>query len=140
MLYNNYHNRNIGRIGENIACKYIESIGYKVIDRNYRTRYGEIDIIAIISGDTSKIKNEEVVFIEVKTRLSGNKGRGAEKVDLKKISKMVMVAKKYAYENRLLNTRLRFDVIEINLYTGGQLLDGGAKEKVRINHLKNILL
>ena len=55
-----YENREIGNLGENIAAKYLESSGYHILDRNFRARQGELDIIAV--------DNDELVFVEVKTR------------------------------------------------------------------------
>lgn len=57
-------------------------------------------------------------------------GSGAENVNHKKIKKIVMVAKKYAYDNRLLNNRIRFDVIEVNIINDG----------IKINHIKNVII
>lgn len=51
---------NLGRDGENFACEYLESCGYKILGRNWRKRFGEIDIIA-------QEKNKTLVFVEVKT-------------------------------------------------------------------------
>ena len=53
------NNSSIGKIGEDIACRIIAGKGYSIIERNFRTKFGEIDIIAIEDG--------ELVFIEVKT-------------------------------------------------------------------------
>ncbi len=62
----------LGRTGENLAVAEIERLGYAVLDRRYRTRHGEIDIVAE-DGDT-------VVFIEVKARLTAGRGTAAEAV------------------------------------------------------------
>ena len=64
---------------EGMACIFLENCGFTVIDRNYRTRYGEVDIIAK-KGDT-------LVFAEVKARSYGSFGRPAEHVTQKKTSK-----------------------------------------------------
>ena len=55
----------VGKLGEDLACKYLFKKGYRIIDRNYRLKIGEIDIIAISRDKT-------LVFIEVKTLKSGN--------------------------------------------------------------------
>ena len=75
-MKNNFHNKNIGELGENVACEFLIKNGYKIICRNYRNKYGEIDIIA-------SFKNE-VVFIEVKTRKSLRYGFPAEAVNAQK--------------------------------------------------------
>ena len=59
-----------GKLGEEIASKYIISKGGKVIERNYRTRVGEVDLIAKLNG--------ELVFVEVKSRSNINYGYPAE--------------------------------------------------------------
>ena len=61
-----YVNQTLGRFGEEKACNYLKKNNYKIIERNFRCRQGEIDIIA---KDLSK---NELVFIEVKTRLNFN--------------------------------------------------------------------
>ncbi len=106
-----------GKLGEEIASKYIISKGGKVIERNYRTRVGEVDLIAKLNG--------ELVFVEVKSRSNINYGYPAESVNYKKKRKITNVAKYYILDNSLENLSIRFDVIEIYL-----------KEK-KINHIVN---
>lgn len=106
-----------GKLGEEIASKYIISKGGKVIERNYRTRVGEVDLIAKLNG--------ELVFVEVKSRSNINYGYPSESVNYKKKRKITNVAKYYILDNSLENLSIRFDVIEIYL-----------KEK-KINHIVN---
>ena len=106
-----------GKLGEEIALKYIISKGGKIIERNYRTKIGEIDLIAKING--------ELVFVEVKSRSNINYGYPSESVDYKKKRKITNVAKYYILDNSLENLSIRFDVIEIYL-----------NEK-KINHIAN---
>ena len=96
----------LGRIGETEAAEYLESLGYKILERNYKNKIGEIDIIAR-DGDT-------LVFVEVKTRSSNGFGYGREAVDFKKQNKIRMTATVYLKYKRLLDSKVRFDVIEIN--------------------------
>lgn len=106
-----------GKLGEEIAFKYILSKGGKVIEKNYRTKMGEIDLIARLNG--------ELVFVEVKSRSNINYGYPSESVNYKKKRKISNVAKYYILENSLENLSIRFDVIEIYF-----------NEK-KINHIEN---
>ena len=106
-----------GKLGEEIASKYIISKGGKVIEQNYRTKIGEVDLIVKL--------NDELVFIEVKSRSNINYGYPSEAVNYKKKRKIINVAKYYILENSLENLAIRFDVIEIYL-----------KEN-KINHIVN---
>ncbi len=106
-----------GKLGEEIASKYIISKGGKVMERNYRTKTGEVDLIAKLNG--------ELVFVEVKSRSNINYGYPSESVNNKKRRKIINVAKYYILDNSLENLSIRFDVIEIYL-----------KEK-KINHIVN---
>ncbi|MEG0050724.1 MAG: YraN family protein [Terrisporobacter sp.] len=96
-----------GNLGEEIALKYLLSKGGKIIEKNYRTKIGEIDLIAKING--------ELVFVEVKSRSNINYGYPCEAVNCKKRKKITNVAKYYILENCLQNISIRFDVIEIYL-------------------------
>ncbi len=108
----------LGDKGENISCEFLKDKGYDIVTRNYRTRYGEIDIIA---------KDGTVlVFAEVKLRSGGNYGRGIEAVTPHKVGKIHQVAMEYIQHNYETEPECRFDVIEItNL------------EKIEIMHVKN---
>lgn len=97
----------IGKKGEDIACKYLEENNYIIIERNFYCRQGEIDIIA------KDCKTNELVFIEVKTRTNLNYGMPAEAVNEQKRSHIIKVAEYYIYKNKIRNTPIRFDVIEI---------------------------
>lgn len=102
-------NNNIekGIIGEEIACKYLMSKNYIILERNYRNKIGEIDIIAK-SG-------ELIVFVEVKTRTSTNYGYAYEAVNKKKQTKIINTALCYIKQYNLKNFQFRFDIIEIYL-------------------------
>lgn len=118
---NIFHNIEIGSLGEDIACEYLEKVGIEIIARNYFTNLGEIDIIA-------KDKNE-YVFIEVKTRLSKKYGMPIESVNKKKQKNLINASKYYIHINKLEKDFIRFDIIEI--YINGH--------KRLINHVKNVL-
>lgn len=119
-MNNSSRNKIVGNFGEMLVITYLESINYKVLDKNFNTKYGEIDIIA-------KDK-KEYVFIEVKTRTSNKFGKPAEAVDANKKKHIVNASKVFIWQNRLEDQIIRFDVIEVYF-----LKDG----KYYINHLRN---
>lgn len=104
-----YVNQERGKMGENLACKYLEEKGYEIIKRNYRCNQGEIDIVA---KDNS---TNEIVFIEVKTRSNLKYGSPAESVQQEKQKHIVNVAKYYIYRKGIAHLAFRFDVIEVFL-------------------------
>lgn len=96
--------RAIGRLGEDTVCAYIERRGYEILERNYHTRDGEIDIIAR-GGET-------VAFIEVKTRKNADYGTPAEFVEARKQERIIKTVLSYIADlSEDLN--LRFDVAEV---------------------------
>ena len=104
-----------GSIGEFNAIKYLENKKYKILEKNYKNKLGEIDIIA-------SFKNT-IVFIEVKRRITLAFGRPSEAVGVYKQQKIRKIASLYLIKNKLTNSPCRFDVIEV--------LDN------EINHIEN---
>jgi putative endonuclease len=102
--------KNTGCLGEEIAVAYLRHKGYSIVERNYRRRFGEIDIIAK-DGET-------VVFVEVKTRKSARFGSPFDAVDLHKQKKMSRVALAYLSSCRLFDRPARFDVVAVFLRRG----------------------
>lgn len=101
-----FHKKVLGKSGEIKAEKFLKEQGYKILDKNYKTLIGEIDIIA---EDKSGL-----VFVEVKTRLSDKFGRPSEAVNKEKREKYFKVAKEYLVKNYgTTDVNCRFDVIEI---------------------------
>lgn len=98
-------NKEIGRFGEDTASKYLEESGYTILDRNFRCRSGEIDIIAS--------DGNYIVFIEVKTRSGSFYGTPGEAVNELKQHKIIKVSETYIMKRKLFNYDFRFDVIEI---------------------------
>lgn len=98
------NNVEIGQKGENIATRYLRLRLYKILERNYRRKTGEIDIIAKKGG--------YIIFIEVKYRNNTNKGLPREAVTLFKQRQIKRTAEMYILENKL-DCNMRFDVIEI---------------------------
>lgn len=115
-----FSNKELGNFGETQACKYLESIGYKVIQRNYRCMFGEIDIIAI--------KDRGIFFIEVKTRESLRYGDPAEAINNKKIKKLTKIANNYLSENNTGDLEIFIEAI----------LLFKDKGKIILRHIKDI--
>lgn len=97
---------NLGKIGENKAAKFLQQKGYQIIEKNFKSKFGEIDIIAK--------KNNLIVFVEVKTRSSKNFGSGFESVDSRKIEKIIKTANYFISVKNLHDNLLRFDIISID--------------------------
>ena len=96
---------NLGKKGELLAKGYLEKKGYTILEQNFRTRYGEIDIIAKFQG--------EIIFFEVKTRSSIDHGLPCEAVNKAKQRKIQGVANYYLLVTGCDGCKSRIDVIEI---------------------------
>ena len=94
-----------GDIGEEQASLYLKQLGYKIIKRNFKTKLGEIDIIAK--------DGERIVFVEVKKKTTLKFGMPREMVTLKKQKTIKSVAELYLKITKNLSCPTRFDVIEI---------------------------
>lgn len=94
----------IGKLGEEIACRYLNSKGYKILERNYKNKYAEIDIIAL--------KDDIISIVEVKTRKNKNYIPAREAVNRKKQLKIIKLAHTYIYNNYLDEFNISFDIIE----------------------------
>lgn len=99
--------REIGKKYEDLVCKYLKNNFYEIIERNFFTKQGEIDIVA---------KNEDYLcFIEVKYRKENALTSGLEAVNMKKQKNIYNVAKYYLYKNKLKeDTACRFDVVSVD--------------------------
>ncbi len=96
----------IGKEGEDRAAQFLLKQGYKILERNYRTRSGEIDLIALHQG--------EVVFVEVKTRTNNAFGAPELAVTPSKQRRMVKAALGYIKHKKLHQVPCRFDVVAIS--------------------------
>ena len=97
--------KQLGREGEALAGKFLEGLGFQILEKGSRTRLGEIDLIAR-DGET-------LVFIEVKTRTSTRFGFPEEAVTWQKQRKMAKVALTYIKAQGIRDTPIRFDVVSI---------------------------
>ena len=104
---------NTREIGNKYEDKSVETLvreAYKILERNYQNRFGEIDIIAE--------KNKEIVFVEVKYRKTNKFGYGYEAVDKRKIMKILKLADYYIQSKKYQNYKIRFDCMS---YLGDEL-------------------
>lgn len=118
--------RKFGDLGENIAKNYLEKLGYKIIGSNYSKRWGEIDIIA-------ESPNKELVFLEIKTRETGDYQSAflpEDSVNFSKQQKLIKTAQTFLYENKYADDiAWQIDVIAIEI--------DKTTRKTKIRHLKN---
>lgn len=114
-------NKVIGNYGEDVAKKHLKKLGYAILDRNFKCKTGEIDIIAQ--------KHTTVAFIEVKSRYNVFYGNPCEAVNFTKKLKIFKTAKFYISKNNLINFDFRFDVIEV--------IFNYNNNKQIINHIEN---
>lgn len=113
--------KRFGIIGEKIAQGYLINKGYEIIETNFYTKRGEIDIIA---------QNDKcIIFVEVKTRTNLKFGTPAMSVNSTKRKHIKSVAKTFIYLNRLYKYEVRFDVVEIFINNG----------KCEINHIEGAM-
>jgi len=108
-----------GEEGESIAARYLLKKGYRILERNYRTKLGEIDIIAK--------DNDTIVFVEVKSRRSWQFGNPKGAVTPQKQRKISTVALYYLKVNNHSNARARFDVVAVTV----------TRDKPQIEIIKN---
>lgn len=99
------YRKNVGDIGEDFAAKLLENSGYRIIARNFATKQGEIDIIALKDG--------VMHFIEVKTRTGSQYGYPSDSITKVKQDRIRKAAKSYLSNRRLQWKSISFDVYEI---------------------------
>lgn len=116
-----YIRHNLGQTGEDVAEIYLLKKDYKIIERNFSCRQGEIDIIA-------KDKNE-LVFIEVKTRTNRTYGKPIDAITYYKKKHMLKSIQFYLYLKRLENAFIRIDIIEVYQ----------RKDGFWVNHIKGAI-
>lgn len=116
-------NKQVGKLGEELAEKFLLEKGYQMMEKNYLKRVGEIDLIAFDP------KKQEWVFIEVKTRRSKTFGHPEEAITKNKVEKMEKTALNWLGENKKIDQAWRIDVVSVEW----------GKEK-NITHLENVSL
>ena len=90
-------NKEIGKRGEEIAAEYLRGHGYRVIERNYRTRFGEIDLI--LEGPSTNFRSSRLIFVEVKLKVGEKFGSPEEMITKSKIQQVRRTAERYLLEN-----------------------------------------
>ena len=108
-----------GECGERLAADFLKRLGYEIAERNFRTRFGEIDLIAR--------KGKFTVFVEVKLRANTRFGTPAEAVTRAKQERLILAAEEWLAAHKEA-VYARFDVIEVMLPKDGEM---------KINHLEN---
>lgn len=102
----------LGELGERMAARYLKRQGYQIVGRHQRTKYGELDLVAV--------EGRTIVFVEVKARRSHDAGHPAEAVDARKQAQLTRLARAYLKRHGLLNHAARFDVVAITWPESGQ--------------------
>jgi len=116
-----YERHILGKNGEEAAEEYLKKKGYNIIERNFRSKVGEIDIIAL--------DENYIVFIEIKTRSNVEYGLPSEAVTERKIKHIYRTAQYFLYSRNLENENARIDVIEVY----------NKNNQYHINHLKQVV-
>lgn len=112
------NNKERGMLGEKVAVNYLKKNNYNILEKNYKNKLGEIDIIAE--------KDDIIIFIEVKARTSNKFGFPYEAVDNRKRKKIINTALAYIKFKMLKEIQFRFDIIEVYL-----------NKPFKIKHIKN---
>jgi len=115
--------RALGAFGERVAAAHLEAKGYLILERNYRRREGEIDIVAAKGGC--------LVFIEVRARRGQERGSALESVSPAKGARLVALAEAYCQERPDLPAERRIDVVAVQLSPAGQVL--------AVQHIENAI-
>jgi len=116
-----FERKNFGQFGEDLAASFLSGKGYKIIERNFRTRVGEIDIVCR--------RGDKIIFVEVKTRSGEMFGAPEEAITARKKQKLAMMAQQYLQQKKLQNCNFSVDGIFIE----------GRGGDYEIRHLENIL-
>lgn len=103
----------LGQIGERLAASTLEKRAYRIIERNYRCCYGEVDLIAQ--------DGQDLVFVEVKTRRGAICGLPEEAITSQKARKLQIVADYYLQAHQLLDCSWRIDVVAVQFSANGRL-------------------
>ena len=121
------NNRNTGNKGEQIAADFLADKGYEILERNYRNKWGELDIVA-----RCEVKGENyVVFVEVKTKTEEMYGEPWEMINKRKLNQITQMGHLWSMEKHY-HGLLRIDVVGVWLDAGGEL--------ARVEHWENVQL
>lgn len=112
-----FERKSTGNYGEDLAANYLKKRGFRIIERNFKTKLGEIDILARQKSD--------IVIVEVKTKSGSNFGEGFEMVNFRKRRKLLLLAK--SLQQKYSNHTIRIDVVSIDM----------SKTPPEIRHFEN---
>lgn len=118
-----------GVVGEEIASRFLADKGYNVVERNYRTRGGEIDIIATVTPDGITTPGR-YIFVEVKTRTGRKFGYPEESVTRDKLAHIIAAAQAYINEHELFGNEWQIDIISIEI--------AQDQQRPKITHFQNV--
>lgn len=116
--------RSLGRQGEDLAIEYLERKGYQILERNYTTSFGEIDIVAARSTPQ---ETQRLVFVEVKMRRNRRYGYPEQSITTKKLQHLILASQDYLQKHLKEDIDWQIDVLSIEMGT-----------KTVITHLENI--
>ncbi|MEK7087508.1 MAG: YraN family protein [Patescibacteria group bacterium] len=126
-------NSTTGKLGEDIAVKYLENHNFNILERNYRKPWGEIDIIALEKKQLFSKQGKELVFFEVKTQKNYLEWRPEENVNKHKKHQLSRIINTFIKEHKISeNQDWRIDVLAIKLNM--------QTKNAEIEHIKNIIL
>lgn len=120
--------RSLGYQGEELAAKYLQSKGYRILERNYFTPYGEIDLIAC-----SELPHDKpcIVFVEVKMRRNRQFGFPETSITPKKLNHLVRACQEYLQKHSIEDFDWQIDVVSIEI---------GENSRVNIHHIENVTI
>ena len=101
------HRREIGKLGEDLASTYLQKQGFTLIDRNFTTHWGELDIVAH--------KDRKIYFVEVRTKIGGSKGKPYESITYRKLQNLKRSINLYLLKKDYKTYKLCLSVISIQL-------------------------
>ncbi|MGY4868384.1 YraN family protein [Mycolicibacterium elephantis] len=113
----------IGALGEQLAVDHLRSLGLRVLDRNWRCRYGELDVI--VADDAARI----AIFVEVKTRTSDRFGGVEQAVTPEKVRRLRRLASVWLAGQNVGWSQLRIDVVGVRI---------GRRRTPEITHLQGV--
>lgn len=124
------YSKKLGRLGEKIALKYLQQLGYKLLQKNFSIRGGELDLIMR--------QQRKIIFFEIKTRWPSDHsqpkfGLAEEQISWHQKISLIHTARSFLHLNNLHQSPWQFDLLSINL---GQ--QGNNLPKAKITHLQNI--
>ena len=111
------YNKDIGSFGEALARDYLISKGYKILNMNFRNKFGEIDIICK--------KNNLLIFCEIKSRYSNSFGSPIEYITCYKQKQIIKLSELYLISKKYYNFNVRYDIIEVifNTITSSHIIN-----------------